>query len=458
MTGVRKVTVIGGGGLRTPLLIHGLAGAGSAIGASELALYDIDFQRARMMAQLGETIARGSGIKIAAVSRLEEAVEGADFVLSSVRVGGMAARAEDERISMEHGFAGQETTGPGGFAMALRTVPVALQHARAIERHAPRAWLISFTNPAGLITQAVKNHSAVKVIGICDTPGELFHRIAWALGEPFERLEFDYVGLNHLGWVSAVRRDGEDVTPRLLAEDATIRKLYPADLFPPELIRALGLLPTEYVYFYWFGRKALQNQQSAGATRGEEILRLNASLMTGLSSDLSAGKPLEALERYKRYLNRRNASYMRLEGNAESAFRQEEHSWNPFEGATGYHRIAIDVMAALLGDKPRPMVVNVRNGGAMTDLEPEDVIEAPSLVDRSGARPVYTGRAPEMVRGLIIAVKEYERLAIRAAVEKSAELARSALLVNPIVRDAEAAADLVRDLVGNDNRHLGYIA
>jgi 6-phospho-beta-glucosidase len=458
MSGSKKVALIGGGGLRTPLLIYGLAEARAVLDVGEVALYDIDPHRAKMMAQLGEEIASETGMRITASSKLAEAVQGSDFVLSSIRVGGMAARAQDERIAMEHGFAGQETTGPGGFAMALRTIPVALAHAREIEAHAPGAWLINFTNPAGLITQAIMNHTGVRVIGICDTPSELFHRIAWSLGEPFEQMEFDYLGLNHLGWVRSIRRGGEDLTARLLADSGALSRLYPADLFPPDLIRALRLIPTEYVYFYHFQRKALRNQEAAGATRGEEILRLNHNLLTGLACDLDAGKPFEALERYKRYLNQRNASYMRLEGNAESAFAQEAPDWNPFEGATGYHRIAIEVMKALTGIEPRRIVVNVRNVDAMSDLEAEDVIEAPSLVDRSGAKSAPIGRAPDPVRGLIVAVKQYERLTIRAAVEKSADLARLALLANPIVHDWDAAVDLVRELVENDERHLGYLA
>src|SRR5262249_9849406 len=181
-------------------------------------------------------------------------------------------------------------------------------------------------------------------------------------------------------------------TPRLLSDDAALARLYPADLFDPALIRSLGLIPTEYLFFYYSQRKAYRNQKAAGASRGEEILRVNTSLMTGLAADLSGGEPIEALERYKHYLNQRNASYMRLEGNAESAFAQGPHDWNPFEGETGYHRIAIEVMKALSSSEPGRVVVNVRNGDAVEDLAPEDVIEAPSLVDRSGARPLPAGR------------------------------------------------------------------
>jgi 6-phospho-beta-glucosidase len=457
MRGRSKVAVLGGGGLRTPLLIYGLAHARAAIAVRELALYDVDARRAALMAGLGAEIVGSSGIRITTTQSLAEAVRDASFVLSSIRVGGMAARARDERIAIEHGFAGQETTGPGGLAMALRTIPIALAHAQCIERHAPDAWLINFTNPAGLISQALMSHTNLRVIGICDTPSELFHRIAWSLGEPYEQLEFQYFGLNHLGWVRAVKRNSEDLMPRLLADDAALGKLYPADLFDHALIRTIGMIPTEYVFFYYSQKKAHGNQQAAGASRGEEILRLNTGLVTGLAADLAAGKPYEALERYKGYLNQRNASYMRLEGAAESALAQGAHHWNPFEGETGYHRIAIDLMKALSSDEPKSIVVNVRNDRTMEDLAPEDVIEAPSLVDRSGAKPVPAGRLPDAARGLVTAVKQYERLAIRAAVEKSFDLARLALLENPIVGDWERSGEVLEALVASDEPHLGYL-
>ncbi|MBV8820291.1 MAG: 6-phospho-beta-glucosidase, partial [Acidobacteriaceae bacterium] len=183
-----KVALIGGGGARTPLLLHGLAQAQAQLQLRELVLFDVNRESAELMAAIGCEIARANSAKFAihVASKVEDAIEGSRFVLSSIRVGGMEARARDERVVIEQGLAGQETTGPGGLAMALRTLPVALEHARIMERLAPKAWLINFTNPAGLITQALNTHTNVKVIGICDTPSELFHRTAWALGLPYE--------------------------------------------------------------------------------------------------------------------------------------------------------------------------------------------------------------------------------------------------------------------------------
>lgn len=455
----QKIAVIGGGGARTPLLIHGLSAAQPDLNIGEIALYDTDPGRAAIMAALGREIARDNHTDIAVVTpaRIEEAIEGAAFICSSIRVGGIEARARDERIIIEHGYAGQETTGAGGLAMALRTIPVALEHARLVERLAPEAWLINFTNPAGLITQALMSHTRVRVVGICDTPAEVFHRIAWSLGLPFEEMQFDYAGLNHLGWVRRVLWRGQDVTARLLADDEAIRRVYSAPLFPPELVRTLGLIPTEYLFFYYDANRAHDNQLRAGASRGEEILRMNEALFSRLRQAVDAGRGRDAVEIYKRYLNQRNASYMRLESEAQSGLKEEQHDWNPFEGATGYHRIAVDVITALHRVEGRMVVVNVRNRGAITDLPEDDVVEAPALIDINGPRPLATGALPDAVRGLVLSVKAYERLAIRASVEKSLELARLALLEYPIVAQWKPSVDLLDALVESDPRHLGYL-
>ena len=355
----RKVSVIGGGGVRTPLLIHGLLQEQSLLEIGELQLFDVDSRRAELMASLGREIAKNLNVdvKLSAVNSAEAAVEGSDFVLSSLRIGGMAARARDERIAIEEGLAGQETTGPGGVAMALRTVPVALAYARIVERLAPKAWLINFTNPAGLITQALNQHTKLKLVGICDTPAELLHRIAHVLGEPSSEVHCDYAGLNHLGWVRRVLVRGEDVTAKLLNNEQALRQLYHADLFDPLLIRTLNLIPSEYLFFYYSQRKAYRNQLEAGASRGEELVRLNAELFTQLQTET----PREALDTYRRYLMRRNASYLSLEAEAGTAFRTIENEPDPFETPTGYHKIAVEVMSGLVSDKPRTVVVNVRN-------------------------------------------------------------------------------------------------
>jgi 6-phospho-beta-glucosidase len=451
----RRVSVIGGGGVRTPLLIHGILREQSLLNIGELLLFDVDPRRAELMASLGREIARNQNdeVHVAAVASIETAVEGSDFVLSSLRIGGMAARARDERIAIAEGLAGQETTGPGGVAMALRTVPVALEHARIVERLAPTAWFINFTNPAGLITQALLQHTKLKVIGICDTPSELLHRIAHVLGEPPAEVRCDYAGLNHLGWVSSVAVRGEEVIARLLSSEESLRQLYHADLFDPALIRTLKLIPSEYLYFYYSQRKAYRNQLKAGASRGEELVRLNSDLF----SQLQAETPKEALATYRRYLRQRNASYLQLEAKAGSAFRATEGEPDPFDSPTGYHKIAVDVMSGLVSDKPRTVVVNVRNEGSIEDLSPDDVVEVPSQICAGGVIPGHVGTLPESVKGLVLAVKAYERTAIRAAMEKSWHLAQLAMLEYPIIGQWEIAESLSKTWASCDQEHLGYL-
>ncbi len=389
---MRKVTLIGGGGIRVPLLVYGLAQAQDVLDMAELSLFDPDTERTETIARIGREIAckMGARIEIRVTSRLEEAADGAEFVLSSIRVGGMDARARDERLAIEHGLAGQETTGPAGAAMALRTLPVTLAQAKVVERVSPRAWFINFTNPAGLITQALTQHTGLRVIGICDTPSELFHRIAEAVGAPPQEVECDYAGLNHLGWIRRVHLRGEDITDRLMQDAPLLRGLYPAALFDPALIQTLRLIPTEYLFFYYSQRKAYRNQLTAGASRGEELQQMNRGLFARLGAQTGA----EALSTYTTYLQQRNASYMKLEGLGGSAFAPVESEPNPFELATGYHRIALDVMNGLLSDSPRRIVLNVPNGDAIGDLAADDVVEVPCDLDRTGARPYPVGRLP----------------------------------------------------------------
>jgi 6-phospho-beta-glucosidase len=452
---MRKVAIIGGGGVRTPLLIYGLAQSQELLKIAELTLFDLDEARTQTIARIGREIVRrmGAGFQIRGTSRLEEAAEGADFVLSSIRVGGMAARARDERVAIGHGLAGQETTGPAGAAMALRTLPVTLDHARVIERVAPGAWFINFTNPAGLIAQALAQNTTLKVIGICDTPSELFHKIAEAVGAPVADVVCDYAGLNHLGWVRRVHLRGEEITDRLLDDTTLLRSLYPAGLFDPALIQVLRLIPTEYLFFYYSQRKAYRNQLSAGASRGEELQRMNS----GLFERLGAQTDTEALATYTSYLQQRNASYMKLEGLGGSAFTTVENEPNPFELATGYHRIALDVMNGLLSDRPREIVLNVMNRGAIDELEADDVVEVSCDVDRTGARPRRTGHLPEQVRGLTLSVKAYERTAIRASIEGSRALAQLAMLEYPSIAQWEIANEVLSSLMAADPEGLRHL-
>lgn len=432
----RKVALLGGGSVRSPLVVFGVNESSEHLGAEEFVLYDTDAERVHIMAELCKALVEREGgkLRIRVASSIEDAVSDAAFILSSIRVGGIQARAIDEKTAIQNGYPGQETTGPAGAAMALRTVPVAIEQARLVEKLSPKGWLINFTNPAGLITQAILHHTGAKCVGICDTPTELFHRIALALHASPRDVRCDYMGLNHLGWIHRIRLHGQDVLDRILADDNALNSLFSAPLFDLDMLRILRLIPTEYLFFYYSRRRALENQRKAGTTRGEEVAKLNDELMRTLSSQIKSGGNHAALATYVDYLNRRSGSYMKLEGVSGSAFDASNvPNEDPFRSATGYHRIALDVMNGLCSEQETRVVVNIRNQGSIPEIAPGDVVEVPCTISKDSIIPEKCGSLPEDVRGLVLAVKAYERAIIEAAVTGSVQLAQKAMLLLPSV-------------------------
>lgn len=449
-----KVTYIGGGGVRTPLVVFGVSEAATAIDADELVLYDPDAARLKVMSAVGRAAVQLSGgrLRVRETHTLADAIDGARFVMHSIRVGGIAGRAQDEAACVRHGFCGQETTGVGGAAMAFRTVPIAVAHAKEVAKCSPNAWFISFTNPAGLITQAISDYTGVRVVGICDTPNHMFHRMADAIGVPYDRLECDYVGLNHLGWIRRIRANGEDITDSVLNDGNLLARFYAVPMFDPEMVRELKLIPTEYLYFYYERTKALAMQRHSGTTRGAEIEKLNHVLLQDLARLAEHGSAEALVDRYASYLNRRSGSYMRVEGEGGSAFDSEVDAlrWDPFRTAHGYHRVAVNVMSALTGAVPKSCILNVPSSGCVDDLQASEIAEMRCNVSRDTITPVPVGRLPDAVQGLVHGVKAYERAAIEASMGNSAGGRRKALLIHPAVGEWGPTKELASELlVGN---------
>lgn len=428
-----KIAIIGGAGFRTPLLVNGITGAGLPIG--EIALYDIDRPRLQLIADLAGR--RAGAARLTLADSVAACVGGADFVFISIRVGGIDGRARDERTAMAHGVVGQETVGPGGFAMALRTIPEVVRYAREVAEHAPHAWIINFTNPVGIVTQAVQTATGAKIIGICDTPTELFEEIAQALDLPSDRCYFDYFGLNHLGWVREVYHDGEPQLHRLWRHPELLDRLYRAPLFPRDQLLDLRLLPTEYCYYYYRPGDAFQNLQKAGQTRAMAIAELNARLTHALET--RSGDPVAA---YERYIADRDAGYMQLESGASAPLTR-----SPWAQLTGYDKIALQTVQAIHGNTGKLIPLNVRNGGNLPELDDDDSIEVTCAVTANGALPLHAGRTPEQVRDLLVLVKTYERLTVRAALARDRELAVEALASNPLIASADLARTLVAAMV-----------
>ncbi len=422
-----KVTIVGGASARTPLLVRALAE--SDIPVSSIALFDPDEERLALVSSVSRHYAAQIPLQI--TKGPEPAIEGASFVLASIRVGGMEQRARDEEASIALGLLGQETIGPAGFAMALRNIPPMVAYGRLVERLSPRAFLINYTNPVGIVTQAVARETGARILGICDTPTELFVATAEALGVPAEECAFDYVGLNHLGWLREVTHAGAPRLQRILEDDDKLRRIYRSDLFAPGFLRGLGLLPTEYLYFYYRTREALASIRRAGQTRGRFLIELNRALFRELVSDSS---PVAA---YERYLAERDRTYFALEAGVSNSGRGDV----PF-AATGYDKIALSVLRAIHFDTGDTIPLNLRNGATLSELEPDDVIEVPVRVGRAGARAL-PGSIPDQARELMTKVKAYERLTVAAALGGSSESRIEALASNPLVGDLRLAAEAI---------------
>ncbi len=377
------------------------------------------------------------GVTVTACDTVEECVEGADFVFTSFRVGGIEARARNEATALKQGLVGQETLGFAGCAMALATIPAMVAYAKVVERVTPHAWIVNFTNPVGIITQAVQTATGARIVGVCDTPTELFEEVARVLALPSNECHFDYFGLNHLGWLREVYHGGKPQLAALWSDPERLRGLYRTNFFDPAFLADLRLLPTEYGYFYYETARAIENLQQAGESRGVMLTRLNAKLFEALTS--GEGDPATV---YREYLAERDASYMQLESGSKKPLAPP-----PSAAATGYDRIALAVIRAIHFNTSAVIPLDVANRGNIAELEDDDVVEVPCLVNADGPHALNVAPVPDAVRDLLVQMKTYERLTVRAALEGSRELALEALATNPLVGRRDVAEQLVTEVM-----------
>jgi 6-phospho-beta-glucosidase len=441
-----KVALVGGAGTRVPLVVVGLVRFHEELRTSELALWDPDQRRLALIARLCEAMTKRYQVplRITPARSSEQALENADFVLASIRVGGSAGRVVDENVAFRHGTLGQETVGAGGWAMALRSIPPMLGYAQQMQQLAPRAWLLNFTNPVGIVMQALLAAGCHRVIGVCDTPRELFETVAAELGIESRLTFFDYFGLNHLGWVRRVLVGGEDRLAPAFADPDRLARFYHVPLFEPAFLQELKLLPTEYLYFYYQAKKAVEKIRSHQITRGQQVEQQETELFRVLAAE--GGKPERLLDAYDQYLARRNATYFHLEtGQAVREEAVEQARRELYDRAAGYERIAVDVMRAIRNHKPTTMPVDVANHGSMDGLDELDAVEVPCLIDGNGARPLATGPVPQAVHSLLHETKHYERLTAQGALEGSAAKAIEGLAANPLIRSRSLAERLASD-------------
>ncbi|MET7686439.1 6-phospho-beta-glucosidase [Streptomyces sp. NPDC005483] len=430
-----KLTILGGGGFRVPLVYGALLGDRGEGRVTEVVLHDLDAGRLSAVTRvLAEQAARVEDApRVSATTDLDEALRGADFIFSAIRVGGLEGRAEDERVALAEGVLGQETVGAGGIAYGLRTVPVAVDIARRVARLAPDAWVINFTNPAGLVTEAMSRHLGDRVIGICDSPVGLGRRIARVLGANPNEAWIDYVGLNHLGWVRGLKIAGRDELPRLLADPDLLGSFEEGKLFGTDWLQSLGAIPNEYLHYYYFNREAVRAYQQAEKTRGAFLADQQARFYD------EVGAPgAKALDVWDRTRAEREATYM--SENRETAGAGERDA-DDLSG--GYEKVALALMRAIARDERTTLILNVRNQGTLAVLDHDAVIEVPCLVDANGAHPVSVAPLPDHATGLVCSVKAVEREVLAAAESASRTTAVKAFALHPLVDSVNVARKLV---------------
>ncbi|GAB2713311.1 6-phospho-beta-glucosidase [Streptomyces bullii] len=430
-----KLTILGGGGFRVPLVYGALLGDRAEGRVTRVVLHDLDPHRLSAVTRvLAEQAAGVPGApEVTATTDLDEALRGADFVFSAIRVGGLRGRADDERVALAEGVLGQETVGAGGIAYGLRTVPVAVDIARRVARLAPDAWVINFTNPAGLVTEAMSRRLGDRVIGICDSPVGLGRRIARVLGADPREAFIDYVGLNHLGWVRGLRVDGRDELPRLLADPDLLGSFEEGKLFGVDWLRSLGAIPNEYLHYYYFNREAVRAYQQAERTRGAFLHEQQARFYEQVK-DPGA----RALQLWDRTRAEREATYMAENRETAGAGERDEDDLSG-----GYEKVALALMRAIARDERTTLILNVRNRTTLSVLDAEAVIEVPCLVDANGAHPVAVDPLPGHATGLVCAVKAVEREVLAAAESGSRATAVKAFALHPLVDSVNVARRLV---------------
>ena len=407
-----KVAVVGGGSTYTPELVSGLARERDRLDVRELVLQDIDAERREVVGGMAARMLERAGFdgKLEITGDLDRALDGADFVLIQIRVGGQEARLRDETLPLACGCIGQETTGAGGFAKAMRTVPVVLDIAARVRRRAaPEAWIIDFTNPVGIVTRALLD-AGHRAVGLCNVAIGFQRSFARMLGIEPQRLLVDQVGLNHLTWVRAVRLDGDDLLPELLA--ARGDEIAEQVEQPRSLLDELGVVPSYYLRYFYAHDEVLA-EQLEGTPRAEDVMEIERRLLDLYRDSSVAEKPVLLEQR----------------------------------GGAFYSEAAIGLAAALAAGNGETHVVDVRNDGTLAGLAEDDVVELPATIEPDGPVPLpQEPLAPELL-GLVQHVAAYERLTAQAAVRGDRELARKALLAHPLIGQYAIAEELVERLL-----------
>jgi len=421
-----KLTVIGGGSSYTPELLDGLFSRLDSIPVREVWLMDLDPARLAINLAFSERMAErhGKPFTVHGTTDLRKAVEGAKYVVTQIRVGQMEARINDEKLGLRHNIIGQETTGVGGFACALRTIPRILEVARTMEELAPDGYLLNFTNPAGIVTEAVLKHSVIKSVGLCNVPIGMIMEVKKHFGGEVENIELDYVGLNHLSWVRGFKVAGEDVTQKVLSTFlANAEEEWEHEATRENMVAAmssLGMFCNYYLQYFYSTDTVLASLKEKPKSRGEEVLEIEAKLFEKYQDPTLTEKPEELGKR----------------------------------GGAHYSTAAFYLVDAIENDRQNCQIVCCRNNGAIPTFDDDVSLELPARIGKNGAVAIPQAAPEPEIRGLMQHVKAYESLTVEAAVTGDREKAFQALLMNPLTPNASGCRALLDELLEINRPYL----
>ncbi len=428
-----KIAIIGGGSSYTPEIIEGFIVRKDELPVREIYLVDIKEgqEKLNIVGNLAKRMVEKAGLDINITLTLDrrEALKNADFVVTQFRVGGLDARAKDERFPLKYNVLGQETTGPGGFAKGLRTIPVMLDICKDMEELCKDAWLINFTNPSGLVTEAVRKYSDIKCLGLCNVPIHMKMDIASMLEADIQDIFVEFTGLNHLVWGRKVYLKGEDVTSQVidkLLDGASLSMKNITDLkWNAEFLRALNMIPCPYHRYFYMTDKLLEEEKEAAREGGQ-----------GTRAEVVKGVEEKLFELYK-------------DVNLKDKPKELEK-----RGGAYYSDAAVSLISAIYNDKKEIHTVNTVNNGTIKELPNNSVIETNCLIDRRGATPLNIDKLPAEVLGLLQSVKSYEINAVEAAVKGDKNKAILALASHPLVPSAATAVEIVNELIEINKSYL----
>ena len=428
-----KLTVIGGGGVRSMFLAKSLARKATSLGITELCFMDNNPKKLSIYGEMARKVASiiEPNLKFSLTTDAIEAVADADYVITTIRVGEDDMRVKDERIALDHGVIGQETTGVAGFSFAMRSIPALIEYCELIKKYSkPSVKVFNFTNPAGIVSQALREAGYHFTFGICDAPSGMLAQFKKIYGKEDSTIEGEISGLNHCSFFTSIKLDGEEIIPKIINDP---RAYVDTDIryFEKDLLLEKGYVPNEYLYYYFYADNALKNIQSSTETRGELIARVNRN-MTAELSKIDVSKDFEkALEIYEKWYGVRDGSYM---ANETGIKRNYEWKFDIYGGGDdGYAGVAIRYIEIVNEDKVEDMVLCVPNGDAIPYLDLSDVVEVTATVSKHGVVPHRFGYLGAYEVDLLQRVKEYERLGARAILNRDRALALKALSIHPLM-------------------------